>query len=101
MNQPTKPKPLTVLGVVTAASEARVSAGSFPWHLAAEADEAMTEAYLKLHSMKAAFDRMEEIPNGLKPLYDQILKAAGTVDKKETYQLRMMTKKYHEKYHGA
>lgn len=85
----------------TKAAGKTVSASSFPWHLAAEADDAMGQAYLKLHAMKAAFDRMEEIPAALRPLYNQILLAAGTADRKETHQLREMTRKYAQKYHGA
>ena len=99
-----KTKPLTVSEVVTAnvpVDATVLSAKSFPWHLAAEADEAMVKAYNTLHKIKHEFDQMHELPNGLKPLYDQVMKALGTVDRKETYQLREMMRRAAEQYRGA
>jgi hypothetical protein len=68
----------------------------FPMHLAAEADETVGKAYLKLVSFKQAMDRMEEIPDDLMPFYRQIMKAMGSVGKvrDETAQLRGMIRKY-------
>ena len=64
-------------------------------HKAAEADKAVHDAYLSLHSFKAGLDAMEEIPNYLQPLYSQTMKALDKVSTAidETNQLREMTNK--------
>lgn len=50
-------------------------------HKPAEADDALHKAYLALHSFKAGFDAMEEIPKG--PLadlyYKHLMKALDAV----------------------
>ncbi len=58
----------------------------------AQADEALTDAYVKLVAFKQGLDDMEEIPDYLKPLYREVLKAMDAVGnaQKPTYQLRMM-----------
>lgn len=64
-------------------------------HKAAEADEALAQAYVKLVSFKQGLDEMEEIPRFLKPLYSEVMKAMDAVGeaRKPTYQLRMMVSK--------
>ncbi len=66
-------------------------------HKPAEADEALHKAYLALHSFKAGFDSMEEIPKG--PLadlyYKHLMKALGEMDgvMKSVGQIREMSKR--------
>lgn len=66
-------------------------------HKPAEADDALRKAYLALHSFKAGFDSMNEIPQG--PLadlyYKHLMKALGDLDEamKSTDQVRQMTKR--------
>jgi hypothetical protein len=64
-------------------------------YAAAEADKHAHEAYLSLHTYKAGLDGMEEIPNFLKPIYSQTMKALDKVSTAidETNQLREMTNK--------
>jgi hypothetical protein len=63
-------------------------------HEAAAADEAATKTYLALHSFKAGLDAMEEVPNFLKPIYNQTMKALSALHstQQETHQLRMMVR---------
>lgn len=55
------------------------AAPAFGWWRPAELQQALTDAYLKVHSLKADFDRMEEVPSYLKRAYDTMLKAASAV----------------------
>ena len=54
---------------------------AFGWHKPAEVMQALRDAYLKIHSLKADFDRMEEIPNYLSKSYSAVMKAAGDITK--------------------
>jgi hypothetical protein len=56
-------------------------AQAFGWHKPAEVMQVLRDAYLKIHSLKADFDRMEEIPSYLSPAYSAVLKAAGDIGK--------------------
>jgi hypothetical protein len=69
-------------------------------HKAAEADDAVTKAYLSLVTFKQSMDEMEEIPKDLQKLYDQTRDAIDVVTaaKGETYQLRMMLKRALARY---
>ena len=62
-------------------------------HKAAEAEKKLSEAYLALHSFKAGLDAMEEIPNYLRPLYEQTMLALDKLHpaKQEAGQLVDMT----------
>lgn len=62
---------------------------------AATADEALGQAYRSLNDLKADLDAMEEIPKFLASYYDLIMKAASAVGdaRKDTYQLREVTKR--------
>lgn len=66
-------------------------------HKPAEAGDALHKAYMALHSFKAGFDSMEEIPSG--PLsdlyYKHLMKALGLMDPvmKEVTQIRELTKR--------
>jgi hypothetical protein len=66
-----------------------------PFHEAAEADEAMGEAYRSLVALKMGFDSWEEIPKSAQPLYKEIGKAMAAVGKarEDTYQVRMMVQR--------
>lgn len=66
-----------------------------PWHLAAEADEAVGKAYRALVGLKMSFDRFQEIPKEYMPLYRWIMKAMGSVgDSRDgTNQVREMVKR--------
>lgn len=79
---------------------AKISAASFPWYKAAEADGHLGDAYLGIHSMKAAFDAMGEVPNSLSPIYKQVMTAANAVAKarQETNQLREMARRAAQQY---
>ncbi len=75
-------------------------------HKPAEADEALHKAYLALHSFKAGFDSMEEIPKG--PLadlyYKHLMKALGEMDgvMKSVGQIREMSKRLpHSSFYGT
>lgn len=61
----------------------------------AQADTALTDAYVKLMTFKQGLDNMEEIPDYLKPLYREVLKAMDAVGDAQrlTYQLRMMVQR--------
>lgn len=65
-----------------------------------EADDALGQAYRALINFKLGMDAMEEIPNYLKDLYPQTMKAIDLITnaQRETYQLRMMTKKALARY---
>ena len=65
-----------------------------PFHLAAKADEALGQAYLDLVSLKAGFDRWEEIPKAAHPLYNWISKSISAVAnaRKESTQVREMVR---------
>jgi hypothetical protein len=82
------------------ASVSVTEAASFPWHLAAEADRAATDSYMKLGAFKGAMDQMEEIPADLRPYYDQTGKAIDAAYKlqQETHQLMMTVRKASAKY---
>ena len=71
---------------------APVSAASFPFHKGLETEEHLRQGYLAAHSIKAALDAMEEVPNSLMPLYKQTMKtinsAKAAID--DAHQLRMM-----------
>ena len=71
-----------------------------PWWKATEANQHIVDAYLALHSLKASFDVMEEIPNSVIPLYDQILRALGSLEpaQKSLYQLSMTVRAAANKY---
>jgi len=75
-------------------------AAAFPWHVPAEAAQLTVDVLLALHKFKAAFDRVEEIPKDLQPLYDQTMKALAEQDRlaKEVHQLREMAKRSFDKY---
>lgn len=62
----------------------------------AEADEALTQAYLALNSFKAGIDAMQEIPPDLTAHYKQSLLTIDLVAKaqRESHQLRMMMQRY-------
>jgi hypothetical protein len=62
---------------------------------AAEAEKKMSEAYLALHSFKAGLDAMHEIPDYLKPLYQQVMKALDKLHpaQQEATQLAGMTRR--------
>jgi hypothetical protein len=62
----------------------------------AEADQALTQAYLALNSFKAGIDSMQEIPPDLAMHYKQTLSTIDLVVKaqRESHQLRMMVKRY-------
>lgn len=66
-----------------------------PWHLAAEADEAIGKAYRALIGLKTAFDRFQEIPKEYMPLYREIMKAMDVVggSRQGTNQVREMVKR--------
>jgi hypothetical protein len=51
----------------------------FGWWKATELQQALTDAYLKVHSLKFDFDQMEEVPSFLKRSYDTMLKASAAV----------------------
>ena len=61
----------------------------------AQADAALTNAYVKLAAFKQGLDDMEEIPDYLKPLYREVLKAMDAVGaaQRPTNQLRMMVQR--------
>jgi hypothetical protein len=69
-----------------------------PLHNAAEADEAVGDAYRKLVDLKLGFDSWEEIPKSAQRLYKEIMGAMSACGKarESTYQVRMMVqrKKY-------
>jgi phytoene/squalene synthetase len=69
-------------------------------HKPAEADEAVTKAYLSLVTFKQSMDEMEEIPSDLQKLYDQTRVALdGLHEAREgTHQLRMMLKRALARY---
>jgi tRNA A-37 threonylcarbamoyl transferase component Bud32 len=52
---------------------------AFGWYKPAEVYQALVDAYLKVHSLKADFDRMEEIPQSLMPAYNAVMKAADAI----------------------
>lgn len=81
-------------GSVYAVGEA---SGAFPWSSASEANSGVGLVYQKLHTLKAAFDRMEEIPKDLNPLYRQAMKAIDAIVEagKETEQLAGMVRREH------
>ena len=56
-------------------------APAFGWHRPPEIQEMLTQAYLRAHSLKADFDRMEEIPEYLKASYSAVLKLTGAIGK--------------------
>lgn len=66
-------------------------------HKPAEADDDLHKAYLALHSFKAGFDSMEEIPKG--PLSDLYYKHLGkalddvTTALQSVHQVREMAKR--------
>lgn len=70
-------------------------AEAFPWHVPAEADKAVKDSLWKLLTVKLAMDKMEEIPNGLQPFYEQTMKAVSASETltRETHQLRQMAKR--------
>ena len=63
---------------------------SVPWHKAAEADVAVSDAYRKLVSMKRGMDILEEIPDYLTPFHKALSKALDEVDnaRRETTHVR-------------
>lgn len=65
------------------------------WHVPAQADDALGDAYRKLLTFKNMFDQMEEIPNSFGKLYSQIGKSLDLVGKarQETTQLRELAKR--------
>ena len=69
-----------------------------PFHNAAQADEALGEAYRALIDLKLGFDSWNEIPSSAHPLYQQIMKAVDAVvtARQVTTQVRAMVarKKY-------
>jgi hypothetical protein len=69
-------------------------------HKPAEADEAVTKAYLSLVTFKQSMDEMEEIPKDLQKLYDQTMAAMDAFHeaRSDTYQLRMMMKRALARY---
>ncbi len=69
--------------------------GQVSWHKAAEADEAVGDAYRKITSLKMEMDQFEEIPSYLMPLYREIMKAMEALVKarKETGQVRGMVRR--------
>lgn len=71
------------------------SKGNVSWHKAAEADEAVGDAYRKLTSMKTEMDAFEEIPRHLVVLYREIMTAMNAIGKarKHTNQVREMVKR--------
>lgn len=62
----------------------------------AEADQALTQAYLALNSFKAGIDSMQEISPDLSKHYKQALLTIDLVEKaqRESHQLRMMMQRY-------
>jgi hypothetical protein len=64
-------------GLLRSLEEGNVAA--FGWYKPAEVYQALVDAYLKVHSLKADFDRMEEIPKSLEPAYDAVMKAAAAI----------------------
>lgn len=54
-------------------------AQAFGWHKPAELMQVLRDAYLKVHSLKADFDRMEEIPSYLSKAYSAVMKASGDI----------------------
>jgi len=75
---------------------AAVSAGSdLSLWKAAEADEALGQAYLALHRMKADMDRFEEIPPYLQRFYKEVMDAASAIGKARdrTNTVREMAKR--------
>ena len=69
--------------------------GNISWHKAAEADEALGDAYRKLVSMKMEMDVFEEIPSYLMPFYREVLKGLDAIIKarKQTTQVRGMVRR--------
>ena len=63
-----------------------------PFHNAAQADEALGEAYRALIDLKLGFDSWYEIPSSAHPLYQQIMKAMEAVStaRQVTAQVRAM-----------
>ena len=62
--------------LVKAAPKGDLSVG-----LPAEIVKDLGEIYNKCHQLKAEMDRMEEVPNWLKPLYDACMKTADQAAK--------------------
>ena len=52
---------------------------AFGWHKPSEIQRVLAQAYLAVHSLKADFDRMEEIPDYLKKSYDSVIAVAGKI----------------------
>jgi len=73
----------------------QAASGNISWHKAAEADEALGDAYRKLVSMKQEMDAFEEIPSYLMPFYKTVMKAMGEVGdaRKQTTQVRGMVRR--------
>jgi hypothetical protein len=71
-------------------------------HLPAEAEGKVTEAYLKMTSVKSALDAMHEIPKDLMPLYKETNKAMDLLGKAKdsVYQARMLARKMFRKMGG-
>jgi hypothetical protein len=52
---------------------------AFGWNKPSEVRSFLVDAYNRIHSLKADFDRMEEIPSYLEKAYSAVLKAADTI----------------------
>ena len=59
--------------------------------VAADVEDALADAYQKIHRLKAMFDAMEEVPNSLKGIYDANAKLSHDVGaaKQKAYNTRM------------
>lgn len=73
----------------------QASQRSISWYKAAEADEAVGDAYRKLVTIKQEIDRFEEIPEDFMPLYNTLMKGMSALAeaRKSTTNAREMTKR--------
>jgi len=73
----------------------KIIAADSKWHVPAQADDTIGDAYRKLLAFKDMFDQMHEIPKGYEKVYTQVGKALDLVGKarQETTQLREMAKR--------
>lgn len=75
-------------------SEAAQGAGLPLWK-GKEADDAVGQAYLAVHSIKAAIDQMDEIPPNLKRLYQTVMHASDKLvaARRETNTIRELARR--------
>lgn len=74
--------------------------GDVSWHIPAEVEEIFRKAYLRLHKMKSEFDKMEDIPSDLRPVYDKVLSLADKAQSaiQDTAQVTGLVRKVMQHY---